>query len=947
MKKIDKLIINSPYEEPKEYWQYNREDRDFYIEKGRRPAGYVIATPDFKGFDDPGIHHEIKLVNQIRPRVKAWKEAGYPGVTGITKRLLEYWQDLDERQDSRFFFCQLETIETLIWLTEAPAADKVGIDIDSVGDGGDFKRWCSKMATGSGKTIVMAMIIAWNFLNKVTRPTDTRFSKYALVVAPGLTVKNRLQVLQPAHEGNYYEAFNIVPTALMEKLRQGKVLIQNWHTLAWDTQEKLDKKIGRGQLRSVDKRKRTEISGGAYVQQVLGEMANARNILVINDEAHHAWRVNLDAGGKHQRSGLENDSAEEATIWVGGLDRIHEQRGILRCFDLSATPFSPSGKRAAEEALFNWIVSDFGLNDAIESGLVKTPRVVVQDDSMATEELKSRLYHIYNDDEVKDDLNRPKAVAAEPLPDLINNAYYLLGLDWKKTKKLWQKNKHPVPPVMITVANRTETSARIKYAFEHNKILIPELCNKEQILQIDSKVLSTAEAETEAVEIKMTNDGKQADAPKLTKKQQAELLRQKVDTVGEVGKPGEQIQNVISVGMLSEGWDTKTVTHIMGLRAFSSQLLCEQVVGRGLRRVSYEIGEDGFFEAEYVNIFGVPFTFLPHEEGDDPPPPPPPKTKIEPREEKVQHEITWPNVIRFDHVYRPLLTVDWQTVDTLEIDPYETITKADLTAIIAGKANSAVKKAIGMEEIAAETRVQTIIFKVAASIYNAEQETSWKGSKEMLLAQVVGLVEAFIQSEKIVIKDDLFNQDESKSKIVLILNMNKIIQYIWSKIRAQNTDKLTAVFDQGKPIRSTSDMRPWFTSKPCEGAEKSHISHCVYDSGWEATEAYFLEKSDLVTSFVKNDHLGFAILYNHQGIFRKYYPDFIIRLTNGEYMILEVKGVDSQQNKTKREYLDEWVQAVNGAGCFGRWHWDVSFGPSDLEGKIKKCLEQAPLPPVA
>jgi len=233
-KSIEKLIINSPHEEPSQHWFYDRENRDFYIKEGRRPACYVMATPNSKAFDDPGIFVEIDIVNQIRPRVKSWREAGYPGVTGITKRLLDHWQDPEERKDRRFFFCQLEAIETLIWLTEAPAAEKVGIDIK--GDGGEIERWCSKMATGSGKTIIMSMIIAWNFLNKVTNPTDARFSKYALIVAPGLTVKSRLQVLHPTNKENYYEEFNIVPASFMDKLRQGKIIIHNWHSLAWDTQ---------------------------------------------------------------------------------------------------------------------------------------------------------------------------------------------------------------------------------------------------------------------------------------------------------------------------------------------------------------------------------------------------------------------------------------------------------------------------------------------------------------------------------------------------------------------------------------------------------------------------------------------------------------------------------------------------------------------------------------
>ena len=937
---IDKLIINSPHQEPQQHWFYDRENRNFFIKEGRRPAGYVMATPNSKAFDDPGIFVEIDTVNQIRPRVKAWREAGYPGVTGITKRLLEHWQDPEERRDRRFFFCQLEAIETLIWLTEAPAAEKVGINIQ--GDGGDFERWCSKMATGSGKTIIMSMIIAWNFLNKVNNPTDARFSKYALVVAPGLTVKSRLQVLQPTHEENYYEEFNIVPAALMDKLRQGKVIIHNWHSLAWDSQDKIDAKVAKGQLRSVDKRQRMEISGEAYVRQVLGEMSNARNIIVLNDEAHHAWRMNPEAVGKYQRTGSDKDSSEEATIWVGGLDKIHEQRGILKCFDLSATPFTPSGKKAAEDALFTWIVSDFGLNDAIESGLVKTPRVVVRDDSERTKELKSRLYHIYADDEVKDDINR-KADETEPLPDLLINAYYLLVKVWQETKNDWESVGHKVPPVMITVANRTETSSRIKYAFDHNQILIPDLCNPDKTLQIDSKVLESAEAETEAVEIVVETEDEDGEenTPKLTKKQQAELLRQTVDTVGKEGEPGEQIQNVISVGMLSEGWDAKTVTHIMGLRAFSSQLLCEQVVGRGLRRVSYDVGDDGLFEPEYVNIFGVPFTFLPHEGGEGTPPPPPkPKTKIEPRKEKVQHEITFPNIIRIDHVYRPQLKLDWEKVKALEIDPYESITEAELAAIISGKANPKVKAAIGLEQIAEDTRVQSIVFRIASTIYNSEKKPDWKGSKEIFLAQVVRIVEQFIDSDKIRVKNDLFHQDDSKRKILIILNMNKIVQHIWTAIRSENTERLTPVFDKEKPIRSTADVRTWYTSKACEWTEKSHISHCVYDSGWEASEAYFFDKSDLVESFVKNDHLGFTILYNHKGVIRKFYPDFILRLVNGDYMVLETKGVDSQQNQTKREYLNEWIKAVNNHGGFGKWHWDVSFHPSDIEGLIKKCMDK-------
>jgi type III restriction enzyme len=928
MKNISKLIISSPYVEPQQYWEYIRDTREFILQAGRRPAGYVVASESSKSFDDPGTFIEIDLVNTIRPRINKWRQAGYPGVTGITKRLLQHWQDPEERKDRRFFFCQLEAIETLIWLTEAPEPYKTGIEIPS--DGGEFSRWCNKMATGSGKTIVMAQLIAWNVLNKIANGKDTRFSKNVLIVAPGLTVRNRLSVLNPADPENYYEEFNIVPSGLMDSLRQGKIIIKNWHGLAWQTEEKIARK------KSVDKRGAK--SDEAYVKEILGDMANATNIIVINDEAHHAWRVPAESKIK----GVKKEDIEESTVWVGGLDRINRARGILRCFDLSATPFAPSGKKASEEALFPWIISDFGLNDAIEAGLVKTPRVVVRDDGNVDANLRSRLYHIYMDETVKDDINQ-KVDESTPLPDLIRNAYLLLGKDWQATKDEWEKAGYKIPPVMITVANTTFTSGRIKYSFDKDAFNLSvaglgDLCNPEKTLQIDSSILQKAEAETEEVEItevEETEDDSE-DAPKekkLTKKQQAELLRRTVDTVGKIGEPGEQIQNVISVGMLSEGWDAKTVTHIMGLRAFSSQLLCEQVVGRGLRRTSYDVADDGLFEAEYVNIFGVPFTFLPHEGGIDgpPPPPPKPKTEIKPVREKAEHEITFPNVVRIDHVYKPQLALNISKVKTLELDPYESITTAELAAIIAGKPNPAALSEIDLKEIGERFRIQSIIFKIASTIYNSEKKPDWKGSKETFLIQLISIIEKFIYSNKIVIKNPLFNQDEARRRVLIMLNMNKVVQHIWNEIRAVNTEALTPVFDKESPIRSSGDIRTWWTSKPNEAFDKSHINFVVVDSKWEYLEAKTINESKVVKSFVKNDHLNFVVYYNYQGVVRRFFPDFLIKLKTGENLIVETKGQDNEQNKTKRAYLDEWCRAINQHGGFGKWSWAVSFDPNDLD----------------
>jgi len=941
---IDRLIINSPYEEPKYHWRYDRETRTFELAEGRRPAGYVVASGDSRAFDDPGIFVEIPLVNRIRPRVKAWREAGYPGVTSITKRLLEHWRDPEEFERRRFFFCQLEAIETLIWLTEAPAAERVGIEIP--GDGGAFARRCCKMATGTGKTIVMAMVIAWHILNKVANPQDARFSKNVLVIAPGLTVKKRLAVLEPAGADNYYEAFDIVPSALLDKLRQGKVLIRNWHALAWESEAQIKKR------RSVDKR--GVKSDEAYAREVLGEMANARNLLVINDEAHHAWRVNWEAEGKYLRQRDLKDSAEEATVWIGGLDRLHRSRGILTCYDFSATPFTPSGKKSSEEALFGWIVSDFGLNDAIESGLVKTPRVVVRDDAVPdAKTYKSRLYHIYNDPEVKDDLNR-KANPEEPLPDLVLNAYYLLGYDWRETLKAWREAGLRTPPVMITVCNRTETAARVKHAFDSRRIRIEELCDPERILHIDSKVLDEAEAKEEVDREQWIADSDDEAAPEedqpsaphrsLTAAQKAELLRQTVDTVGKVGQPGEKIHNVISVGMLSEGWDAKTVTHIMGLRAFTSQLLCEQVVGRGLRRTSYEVNpETGLLEPEYVNIFGVPFTFLPHESTEGgPPPPPAPKTAVEPDPAKAAFEICWPNVVRIDRAFQPRLTLDWSKVRPLELDAAQTAQVAELAPILAGKPDVTKISRIELERLAREFRTQRIIFETARDVFD-QVKHAWRGSREVLLAQLVRIVEQFIASDRITITPPLFYQDELRRRLIITLNMSRVVQHIWEAVRQENIEKLMPVFDRDHPIRSTGDMRTWYTSKPCERTRKSHINVCVYDSTWEASDAFALEDSSEVAAWVKNDHLGFEVFYVYRGVVRKYRPDFLVRLRSGDMLVLETKGQGTAEEEVKHQYMKEWILAVNAHGGFGRWRWAVVRHPGEIRDVIMQC-EKASLP---
>jgi type III restriction enzyme len=384
--------------------------------------------------------------------------------------------------------------------------------------------------------------------------------------------------------------------------------------------------------------------------------------------------------------------------------------------------------------------------------------------------------------------------------------------------------------------------------------------------------------------------------------------------------------------MLSEGWDAKTVTHIMGLRAFTSQLLCEQVVGRGLRRTSYEVDErTRLFQPEYVNIFGVPFTFLPHEGGGDEPPPPPPapKTRIEAMPDRKTYEIVWPNVVRIDHEYRPTLMLDLAKAKPLVLDAYETPTLAELAPIIEGKPDITRISEISLRELGERFRTQKIIFSAAGDIYEQMKKT-WKGNREYLLAQVIRLVERYIESDKIRIDPPLFNQDPLRRRIIITLHMSSVAEHLRQLIHFENTLALLPVFDTERPVRSTGDMLPWYTGKPCEHTKHSHINMSVFDSRWEATEAFELDRSSNVAAWVKNDHLGLEITYSFRGIVRKFRPDYLVRMMNGKTIVLEVKGQDNQEQQTKREFLAEWVRAVNGHGGFGTWAADVSRNPTDI-----------------
>ncbi len=882
------FVINSPYTEPNRHHEYDKEQCKFDVVDGRRPAGYFMTNVK----NGESVFVRLPLVDEIRVLVKEWRESGYSGVTRTTRRLLEHWHD-DSAREYPFFWCQVEAAETLIFLEEGRHSVSVP------DDGGKFRRICTKLCTGGGKTIVMAMVIAWQVCNRAVNVRDSRYTRNVLVVAPNLTVKSRLEVLLPNEPDNYYDVFGVVPPEMRHMLNGANITIQNWQSMdERKPDEKCVVKLG-------------EETDGAYLKRIFREKHKAARVLVINDEAHHAYRVN--PAKKRQ-----TDEDKAATVWMRGLDRINEAKGagILRCYDFSATPFVPGMTAGDEEGLFRWIVSDYSLSDGIEAGIVKTPRHVFRDNTTPdSRTYLSRMFHIYADPDVKDQFSRAKQEESAPLPDLVREAYNLLGRDWQRVFREWQESEAQTPPVMITVANRTETAARIAYTFRHNGIAIPELCEPEGILHIDSEALKRPE----------NGD-----------------LRAEADSVGKVGRPGEKKYNVISVGMLSEGWDTRTVTHIMGLRAFTSQLLCEQVIGRGLRRTSYELAEkgDGFFEPEEVIVFGVPFNFLlfgadgPVTNGVEPPVMKP-KNIVKPLPERREYAISWPDVEGLEYVYRQKLSLKSGEVPELVLNADGAVVDAEIAPVLDGKIDLTKSSSVEIQSVYESMRFQKIIFDAAGKVYDRFSEQWQKeGVKLWQLGQVISLVREYLREGRIRIEPELFGADMMRRKIVLAVNMERIIAHIWRYIAGENIERILPLLPQGKKERSTEEMREWWTARPNFLTKKSHINRCVFDSTLESKAAYFLEKHRDVAAWVKNEHLGFSVSYMFGGTLRRYVPDFLVRLVNGKMLILEMKGKESEQDVVKREALNDWVKAVNGVKIFGQWACGVAYGTPDIESII-------------
>lgn len=994
-----KPILNSPYQYPLMHWELQDGLPTQNIIEHRRKAEFITPIPmpkkrkDAKSkdlFDEvsavadvEGTYDPISIINEIRSHVDTWRDLPSErdwGVTPDTARLLRHWRHY-EFNGIRPFFCQVEAVEVAIWLTEvAPKVGKAGKKfLDYLKNANrdanpGIQRLALKLATGAGKTTVMSMLIAWQTINAVRQPSSRKFTRGFLVVAPGLTIKDRLRVLQPNDPDSYYQYREIVPNDMLADLERAKIVITNYH--AFKLRERID--ISKGG-RALLKGKRGEDlntleSEGQMLQRVIPELMGMKSIMVLNDEAHHCYR---EKPGEDEEGALKGDEKKEADnnreaarLWISGLEIVAKKIGINRVVDLSATPFFLSGSGYAEGTLFPWTMCDFSLMDAIECGIVKLPRVPVADNIPGAEMPKFRELwkHIGTKMPKK---GRGKAAKLDPLsiPVELQTALEALYGHYEKTFELWSNEGIKVPPCFIVVCNNTSTS-KLVYDYisgfhRENEDGSTELENgrlklfrnfddygnplpRPNTLLIDSEQLESGDAleksfrEMAEDEIEryrreiVERTGDQRQAENLTDQ---DLLREVMNTVGKYGALGGNIRCVVSVSMLTEGWDANTVTHVLGVRAFGTQLLCEQVIGRALRRQSYELNEENRFNVEYADVLGIPFDFTAKPVVA---PPQPPRETIHVkavRPERDALEIRFPRVTGYRvELPEERLTAKFSEDSVLELTP-------DLVGPSVTQNAGIIGEAVDLNLVhTGDLRHSTLLFHLTQRLLYTKWRDPGEEPKLHLFGQLKRITKQWLD-DCLVSKGGTYPAQLMYQELA-DMACSRITAAI--TIAEQSKDRpIKALIDPYNPTGSTtyvnfntSKNERWETN-----AQKSHINWVILDSDWEAEFCRVAEAHAQVISYVKNHSLGLEVPYRYGSETRKYRPDFIVQIDDGSddplNLIVEIKGFRREDAKEKKLTMDTyWIPGVNNLETYGRWAFAEFADVFEMEQDFAKKVEE-------
>ena len=996
---FERPILNSPYERPTRHWELEEGQPTHRIIESRRRADFITPIPKPKkrkrgaeqqvliadAGDDISTQAQqyaatTEIINQVRSLVEEWRNLPNPNqwhVTPETQRLLQHWRH-HKFQNLRPFFCQVEAAETTIWLTEvAPHMGRraKGI-IDHLANANndanpELLRTALKLATGAGKTTVMAMLIAWQTINAVRHPQSKLFTRGFLVVTPGLTIKDRLRVLQPNDPNNYYVASELVPQDLLGEMQQAKVVITNYHAFLRRQRVELSsggRRLLQGRGAPLD----TLETEGQMIQRVMPDLMGMKNLLVLNDEAHHCYREKPipeeeeDLKGEERKAAQKNKEA--ARVWISGLEAVNRKLGVSRVVDLSATPFFLSGSGYVEGTLFPWTVTDFSLMDAIECGIVKLPRVPIAD-NISTDDMpmyRTLWEHIGKKMPKK---GRGNAGELDPraLPTQLQTALEALYGHYEQTFHLWEKAGIRVPPCFIVVCQNTAISklvfdyiagfTRADGRFENGQFELfrnfdehGEPRPRPYTLLIDSEQLESGEAldkdfrayASDEIDrfrreiVERTGDPQQA--ARLTDQ---DLLREVMNTVGKRDQLGEQIRCVVSVSMLTEGWDANTVTHVLGVRAFGTQLLCEQVVGRALRRQSYELNEDGLFNVEYADILGVPFDFTAKPVIA---PPQPPRETVNVRAVRPDRdalEIRFPRVVGYRvELPEERLTASFNEDSTFVLTPELVGATSTLSSGIIGDSVDLTLKHT------ADQRFSTILFKLTHRLVDTRFRDDDGVPQLYLFGQL-----------KRITREWLENYLECKGGTYPAqLEYKELADRACEKIHAAITRAyvgerpVTLVIDPYNPVGSTAHVN-FNTSRQLRwetDPRRCHVNWVILDSGWEGELCRVVEGHPRVHAYVKNHNLGFEVPYRSGSESRTYLPDFIVLVDDGRgeddllHLVVEIKGYRREDAKEKKSTMETyWIPAVNHAGSYGRWAFAELTEVHEIESGFEALVESA------
>ena len=998
MATIDNPILNSPFAEPSRHWQLD--DSGVPVgawTEGRRRSEYVVPVP-------PPRHQHIAqgqleldaeygkpksndYVNELRAKVGAWRALSPAQqertVTPVTAQLLRYWRNPE--RERRLFFCQIEAAETAIWLAEvAPRSEHERLRQWNADANPALSRIALKLATGAGKTTVMAMLIAWQTLNRARLPGSSRFTDAFLVISPGVTIRDRLRVLLPSDPNNTYTLHDLVPQDQRDALQQARVVIANYHAFQRrDTMEapKLTKAILGGRTGPVQTRE-TE---GQMIQRVCGDLLARKQIVVLNDEAHHCYRERESARqarvSAEERSEAKRNN-EAARLWISGIEAL--QRVIKRqvsVYDLSATPFFLRGSGYEEGKLFPWVVSDFSLIDAIECGIVKVPRIPVQDLPGGTEPIYRHVYKHVRDGLPKAGRSKqPEQLDPDKLPTQLEGALLALYGHYEKVFATWQTRGSGTPPVFIVVCNNTATS---KLLYDHiagyerkegdQQIIVPgrlklfsnvedpgapaqrRFMDRPNTILIDSSELESGEAlspefrgvaarEIDMFKRDLRLRGQHDRAESVT---DADLLREVMNTVGQQGRLGEQVRCVVSVSMLTEGWDARTVTHVLGVRAFGTQLLCEQVVGRALRRVSYDsFDADSPTDAprltpEYADVLGIPFTFIPANSVATYQPPRPLTTIRAVLPEREALTIEFPQVIGYRTVLpAERLVTRFSDESRLRITP-ETAPPTARNEAIVGEGVT-----LSLDELRG-ARDATIAFYVAGHALRTAFRDAEGALKPWLFPQLLAITKEWMA-------DYLSTPGTFPGYLLWRGPADLAVERIHRACVAgsDGPKTLRPILDPYNEIGSSRHVR-FQTSKTNlydTRADKCQIDRIVVDSDWEAAAAQALEEMPEVFCYVRNEKLGFEVPYVDGAEEHRYRPDFIALMDDGHgpddplHLVLEVKGRKQDADDAKHDTMRSlWLPAVNALGRFGRWRFVQTEEPYGMTEAIRRTISREEL----